>query len=955
MKKSFIFSLFALFCAALVSAQETNVTGQIIEDATEEPIPSLSVQIESTGQTVKTDANGTFSFEGMDLPEGEQVLRIEESGYQTKRFPIILQEGETLEMGVLYVKEDLAEEDFKMGTISIADNELDEGDDVSFNISGLLQASRDVFLRAASFDFSSTFFRPRGLDNANGKVLINGMEMNKQFSGRPQWANWGGLNDVSNNREFSMYSKANDYAFGDVAGTTNLIMRASKLRKGGRVSYASSDRSYEGRLMASYNSGMLDGGWAYSVMASRRYGEEGFREGTPYDANSFFISVEKRLNDNHSLNFTSFYAPNNRGIGTSITEEAKDLKGIQYNPNWGYQNGDVRNARMRRTEEPVFMLNHYWDINDKVSINTNAMYQTGRYGTTRVDNGGTRMVEFNGEQTYLGGATNPSPIYYQNLPSYHLRFANPSAASYQQAWFAREEFENDGQFDWESMYSANINNQANGGNSTYILQEDRVDDTQMQFNSIIQADLADNILFNGTVNYRNLKSKNFAEVADLLGGDQFLDIDFFADENPSVVGALQDLAQSDTRNPNRLVTEGDKYKYNYQIDAEVYDAFAQTQFFFNEIDFYIGANAGRTTYQREGFYENGFFPGNESYGKGEKLDFFTYGIKAGATYKITGRHLLELNASRMQNAPTIRNSYSNARQNNEIVDGLEEIVVNSADLSYIFRSPSVKARATAFYSTFQNETNVGFYFAENLTGLDFNDGSSFIQEVMSGIDRQHLGAEFGIEYQVTPTINLKAAGSWGQYTYTSNPDLYLTGRDFPGEKLTFGDGKSSMKDLHVPGGPQQAYQLGFEYRDPDYWNIGITANYFADNYVRPSGLLRSEHFTLDNDALPFPEYDETEARQLLKQERFSDYLLFNLVGGKSWRISTPKRSYYIGFFAVINNLFDTEYTTGGFEQSRLADYRSRQEDMSRPNGPLFGNRYYYGFGRTYYLNAYIRF
>src|SRR5690606_1620715 len=129
---------------------------------------------------------------------------------------------------------------------------------------------------------------PRGLDNANGKVLINGIEMNKQFDGRPQWSNWGGLNDAQRNRDFSMGLTPNDYAFGDLAGTTNIIMRASQYRQGGQVSYATANRTYLGRVIGSYNSGVTASGWAYSVLLSRRYGNEGYIDGTLYDANSFF-------------------------------------------------------------------------------------------------------------------------------------------------------------------------------------------------------------------------------------------------------------------------------------------------------------------------------------------------------------------------------------------------------------------------------------------------------------------------------------------------------------------------------------------------------------------------------------------------------------------------------------------------------------------------------------------
>ncbi|NGZ89917.1 carboxypeptidase-like regulatory domain-containing protein [Psychroflexus maritimus] len=957
MNKKLLYVLSLLLLPFLLLAQEANIVGEVVDSETEEPMPNVAVYLEGTAFATKTNAYGQFSFEGQSLKLGDFVLIIEKEDYSSKKFPVQITEGATLEMGQLYLQYDLTDEKRRMGTISLSDDEIGEGDDASFNISGLLQASRDTYLRAAAFDFSAAFFRPRGYDNARGKVLVNGLEMNKQFTGRPQWGNWGGMNDIINSsREFSMYSEANEYTFGDIAGTTNLVMRASQMRKGGRVSNAFSNRTYEGRVMASYNTGMNSKGWAFSFLASRRYGDEGFREGTPYDANSFFIAVEKRINEKHSLNLTSFYAPNRRGIGTAITQEMRDLKGIQYNPNWGYQNGKVRSTRIRRTEEPVFVLSHFWDLNDKIKINTNAMYQTGRFGTTRVNNGGTRLAQLDGQDIYLGGARNPSPIYYQNLPSYFLQDNNPSAADYQAAWFARERFVEGGQFEWDKMYETNFNNLATGGNSTFVLQEDRVDDTQLQFNSIIEAEINQNIRFNGSVNYRYLLSENFAELADLLGGERFLDVDFFAEESAIVAGSLQELAQSDVRNPNRQVTEGERFQYNYEIEARVANAFSQFQFTYNKLDFYVGGNFGKTYYQRNGLYENGFFRGDKSFGKGKELDFTTYGVKLGGVYKITGRHMVQLNASRLQNAPTIQNSYSNARQNHEIVDGLTEVKINSADIGYIFRTPKIKARVSGYYTTFEDETDVGFYFTQSITDTRVSDGSSFIQEVTSGIDRRHTGLEFGFEYQVTPTILLKTAGNFGQYIYTNDPDLYLTGRDFPGEQISFGDGKTSVKNLRVPGGPQQAYQLGFEYRDPDYWNIGLTANYFADNYISPSFFNRSDNFVVDNEGFPFPDYNEEEARKLLQQEKFSNYFLFNLTGGKSWKINGPNnKRYFVGFFAVIGNLFDQEFTSGGFEQSRRAAFGDRGEDLNSPGGPLFGNRYFYGFGRTYYLNFYLRF
>src|SRR5690606_7201566 len=148
---------------------------------------------------------------------------------------------------------------------------------------------------------------------------INGIEMNKIFNARPLWSNWGGLNDVQRNQVFSMGLVPSEVGFGGLAGSTNIVMRASKYGKGGRLSYALANRTYTGRVMATYNSGELNGGWAYSFSLSRRFAKEVYIEGTLYDANAFFVSVEKRINQYHSLYSTGFYTPNIRWKSSSFT------------------------------------------------------------------------------------------------------------------------------------------------------------------------------------------------------------------------------------------------------------------------------------------------------------------------------------------------------------------------------------------------------------------------------------------------------------------------------------------------------------------------------------------------------------------------------------------------------------------------------------------------------------
>lgn len=947
MKKTILTLLFCVSIIGIGLAQNTTVKGKVIEANSGEPIPNAQITIQESVYSTTSDANGNFSITDANLPLGEQILLIEKSGYNTLRLPITIQNGSSLNLEPVIIEVDFTQAQTQIGIISLADDEIDQEDGVSTNVSGLLQASNDVFLNAAAFDFSATFFRPRGLDNANGKVLINGIEMNKQFDGRPQWSNWGGLNDAQRNRDFSMGLTPNDYAFGDLAGTTNIIMRASQYRQGGQVSYATANRTYLGRVIGSYNSGVTASGWAYSVLLSRRYGNEGYIDGTLYDANSFFASVEKIINSNHSLNFSAFYTPNRRGRSTALTQEVYNLKGRQYNPFWGKQDGDIRNSRIREIEEPVFMLNHYWTISDKTRLNTNVGYQTGKFGNTRIDNNGTNLVVVDGQETYIGGARNPDPHYYQRLPSYFLRFEDPSPFDYQNAYLAEQEFRNNGQFNWENLYRANQIANAEGKNAVFAIQEDRVDDTQITANTILSSILTNNITLNAGLNFRSLKSENFAYLKDLLGGSGYLDIDAFAEETIDI--SVGDVAQSDLQNRNRIVQEGERYKYNYEIDATVAGGFAQAQFKYRLIDFYIAAQASQTSYQRNGLFENGYFPGVRSFGKSEKLEFTDFGVKGGVTFKVTGRHLIDFNGAYMSKAPGIRTSFSNARQNNDVVIGLESEKIQAVDLSYIFRSPIIKARLTGFYTGIADATEIGFFFTQSFQGQGFNNDAAFVQEITTGIEKRHVGAEFGIEAQVTPTIKLKAAGSMGQYTYNNNPNVYYTSQDFDAPK-TFGDGTTKLKNLHLSSGPERAVQLGFEYRDPDFWWVGATANYFSNAYINVSKLRRTDAFTTDTDGLPFNDYDETIARDLLQQERFNDFVLVNLVGGKSWKIN----DYFVGFFASINNIFDKEFKTGGFEDSRYADYRKLSEEAQR-NTPVFGNRYFFGYGTNYYVNVYFRF
>jgi hypothetical protein len=906
-----------LLCQILGINAQNNVKGIVVDSDSEIPLQNVIVSLINTSTSQLTGKDGVFSLK--KFTNGNYIIKIKLVGFETQNFPVEFS-GKTIDLGTILLYRDITQ-DQDLSLITITDDELNEAANAADNISGLLQASRDIFLRTAAFEFSASFFRIKGLDSGNGKILINGIEMNKLYDGRAQWSNWGGLNDVLRNQEFSNGLAASNFTFGGILGATNINTRATEQRPGVRISYSSSNRSYQNRVMATYSSGMLKNDWAMTFSASTRTGNEGFNEATPYKAYSFFASIEKKINDKHSLNFTSIFTPNRRGKSSPNTQEVFDLKGITYNDYWGYNNGKKINARIKEVEEPILMLNHFWNFSEATSLQTNIAYQFGKIANSRLD---------------FNGGANPNPTYYQYLPSYQVRNGDLAAA-----YESLQDFKNNGQLDWNRIFDANNTNAESGLNSAYVLYEDRNDDQQITVNTILNSELNNNITLNAKLAYKRLRSNSFAEIIDLLGGTGYLDINNFAD--------TQQLGQNDLLNPDRVVVQGDKFRYNYNLNSDLASAFLQGQFKYNKVDFYTAVNLSRATYQREGLYKNGRFA-NNSLGESDTVDFTNYGVKAGVTYKFTGRYVLDANVAYLTNAPSIRNSFSNSRENNNIVENLQSEKVFSTDVSCIIRSPIITSRLTGYYIGTEDATEISFYFADGIGG----DNTAFVQEILTGINKKQFGLELGLEAQVTPTIKLKGAASVGQFTYNNNPNLYLTS-DITNEGVfnengRSGDYISNLTNYKLAVGPQNAYSLGFEYRDPDYWWIGATTNFFSNIYVDVAPLNRSENFYTDADGLPFNDYDLELAKELLQQEKFNQYMVVNLVGGKSWKI----KNYFLSVFATVNNLLGKEYKSGGFEQGRNANFRELRDDKALET-PIFGNKYWYGRGATYFLNVSVSF
>lgn len=915
-----------IFCAAFF-LQNISVFGQlaggisakVVDSKTQKPIQSVVASILNTNLLQLTDASGKFSFNS--IVAGNQLLQIKSEGYKEQIIEIKIVQGSNLDLGIIALEEDLTIEK-AASLITISENDLSDDSNGSESTVSLLQSSKDVFLQAAAYNFGQARFSVRGIDNRYSNVMINGITMNRVGDGRPQYGDWGGLNDATRNQEFTNGSAPSDYAFGGIAGTQEINTRASIYRPGTRISFLTTNSNYSYRVMATTALGINKKGWSYVVSGGRRWAQEGYFEGTNYSANSFFSSVEKKINENHSLNFTFIYAQNKRGKNSPNTQELSDLTGFKYNSYWGYQEGEKRNSRFKKSEEPLLLVTHFWKANPKTKVNTTASYQIGQIGSSRID---------------YTKADNPDPTYYRKLPSYYTNaffngvYVGDSPTNIAAADLIRIKFLAKPQLNWKDIYRINEQNLTNG--SRLVQYEDRSDENIANLNTNISAQLSDNVLMTAGVNYLDSKTKNFKNLLDLLGGTHFIDISTF--------GLTQDQQQSDLNNPFRSVSKDGHYGYNYTIDVKRLDAFTQFKFVYKKVDFYLAQQFSRTSNQRQGFYKNGYYPTN-SFGKSEKVHFDNFGFKGGITYKLSGRNFIDLNAIYMTKAPNTRDIFPNARLNNVITEGITNETIKGGDLSYIFRAPKLKARCTGYFSETLNSTDINFYYADAVSSAG---SGAFVSEVVTGLNRKNKGVEVGLEYQFTSTIKVTAVAAYGEYIITNNPNVSLT--DDASSTVT-NYGQTKLAGVRQSGMPQQAYSTGIEYRDPKFWWIGANMNYLADNYLDVSTIRRTDNFYTnpDNDLLII---NQALADKYLKQEKFNSFYLFNLVGGKSWKIKKNT----LGLFTGINNVLDITYKTGGFEQSRNATYRQEFEDHQSTGPSVFAPKYFYGYGRTFMVNIYI--
>lgn len=808
--------------------------------------------------------------------------------------------------------------------ITLSESET-ESDANTQNVAGILSASRDVFLTNSAFQLSQGGFRYRGYAAENTAILINGISMNDPDNGSVFWSEWGGLNDMFRGRQTTVGLANSTFAFGGLGGGLLFDSRAGHVYKGLNVGYAITNQRYRHRINASYASGFLKGDWAVAAAFTRRWAEKGYEPGTYYDGYSFFFSVEKLIKTHHSLSLTTFGAPTKSARAAYSTHEFQDLaNNIYYNPAWGYQNGQIRNANISNNFAPVVILNYEGKLSSFSNLMASVSFQSG-------------YNKYSGFDWY--NSQNPAPDYYRNVPS--LMDDSITRQQVIASYTANPDLL---QIQWDKIYTINRNaydsvENANGsgetvrGNWSRYVISDRVEkSTTGQFNTIINHTINERLSLTAGVSYQFSRSRFYKQLTDLLGGDFFVNLNQFAERD--YVG--NDTAiQYNADKMNAIVKTGDIYGYDYYSTLHKGSAWAQLYFKFNRVEFFGGVTVSDSYFWRTGNFRNGLFLDN-SKGDSKKINSFNYGLKGGLQIKIDGRNYLYANTMYQTVAPAFNDAFSSPQLRNAILPKLTNEKQFGFEAGYIFKSPKISAKATFFYSAIRDAIQNYTYYND-----DYN---TMVNYSLSGINKRHLGGELGFDYNIWNGLGITAVANTGKYTYTSRPVAYITKNN--DNKVLDNEKTIYWKNYHVANGPQMAYSLGLRYRSPQYWNLGLNLNYFDGMYVNVSPARRTA------DAMVNVNPNSETWNNIIDQEKLKGQFTMDLRGGYSWLLNKTfklksKERFYIIFNWTISNITNnTKFVLYANEQLRF--------DYNEKNTEKFATKYKYARGIGYFISLSFR-
>lgn len=807
--------------------------------------------------------------------------------------------------------------------------QLGEDNDVSENIT-ILNSNSNVYASEVGYLYSPMRFRYRALNQKYNDVYINGAAMNDMETGQFRYSMVGGLNQQTRNVDFSLPFEANNFSMTGMAGSNNYDFRAGSMAAGNRLTLSAANRNYTLRGMYTYASGFNSKGWAVAANLTYRWANRGYVEGTFYNALSYYFAVQKKWRNGHSLSLSTWGNPTERSTQGASTDEAYWLANdYQYNPYWGYQNGHKRNSRVVNDFAPSAILTWDWDINKNNKLTTSLFTKYSIYKSTKLNYNNT---------------DNPQPDYWKNLPSSYYdvwdatdtRYRSDQALSDWNTATLWWQNKYNRQIDWDRLYYANRQAAAAGQDALYYVQAKHNNNMMALMSSTLTSYLGKKQVLNaGFLLGQNL-GHHYQTMEDLLGAKSFHNINTYAlgtyaENDPRV---QYDLNTQGTLGKGKLVYEGDKFGYDYNINVRKAGLWANYTETVGSIRYTLAGRLNYDNMYRYGHMLNGMFA-NNSFGKSRHAEFFSGGMKGNVIWTIGGGNALSLGLGYEHRAPQASTAFASPEMNNDFVTNLRNERLFSSEISYQYNGSWLHANLNAYYNHLTHGTEWQNYY--------FDDINSFSYVSMTNMTKDYYGLELGLDFKLTSYLNFKTLGTLSNAKNTNNANV----RYLNSTTAAYVDDVVYNKGMHESGTPLSAYSAIIDFHQGG-WFIDFSGTYYDRIYLSyaPSARYGSTLATVDNQGnsiiAPAPAQAEGKGG-------------FMLDGSIGRNIRLHKGSLSINL--MVNNILNNQkMVSGGYEQSR-SDYTLRTDGTRNYRAYRFSlnPKKYYAMGINGMLNIAYKF
>ena len=819
------------------------------------------------------------------------------------------------------------------------ESQLGENDDMTTEVIQVGSAN-NIYVSQIGYTWGGAMrFRYRALDNRYNDVHMNGVLVNTAENGRFNYSTIGGMNDAMRGKDNANPFEDNAYSYGNIGGAANYDLRAGSMASGHKLTLSGANRNYTLRAMYTYGSGYNKYGWAFFGTVGYRWAnmETAYVEGTFYNSASYFLAAEKKWGEERRLNFATWGSPTERATQGSTVDEARWLtNNWQYNPSWGYQNGEKRSARVVNNYEPSALVSLEWRFNDALKLNAGAFFKYAMYSSS--------ALKYNDAQ-------NPAPDYWKNLPSAKY---NPWPEGHaQNNEYSLAEYNNtvamwqagiNTQINWDELYAKNRGRNVAGEDASYFMARRHNDHLVTNLAASLDINLKRGHKLYAGLQLGRDQAMHYQTISDMMGAWYLHNVNSYALGKYTVDS---DVYQYDLNNPNAALREGDRYGYDYNIytqNAKLWATYVMDKGITHS---FISANINGTSMWRKGFMRNGIYKDN-SYGKSHTADFLNGGVKAGTTINLGHGNTLSVNAGFERIAPMAYHAFQAPELNNNFANDLQSEKHVCADLGYSLKNKWVQLNVNGYFYHLYDITEFSQFYDD--------DKNSFTYNTLSHVKKLYYGAELGVKVNITNEFNVMALGTYSEAKYTNNATYTYT-RSIPAvveDHLYSNPTTCYSKGMREGGTPLAAASLALNYRLKG-WYLSLIGNYYDRIYLSFAPNIRTEEAVIGTVEDPTTGQIVT-TYDIPEQAKGNGGFMLDASIGRQFRLGGSK---VLSINVNLCNLTNRQnITTGGFEQSRT----------NRPvlsNGSAYGNpriydfsknpRKYYAQGFNFMINANLRF